>query len=122
MAGSTYTEYIVPATAFRPAALNTVAVEVHQAGVADPDLVFDLAMFTYRPEYLMCPPSCTDGMWNGQELGIDCGGPCVRGCNDPLPPCENYIQDVAFATYVDRVDELDAMMEEREAAEEQNEE
>lgn len=35
---------------------------------------------------------------------------------------ENYIQDVAFATYVDRVDELDAMMEEREAAEEQNEE
>ncbi len=34
-------------------------------------------------------PSCTDGIMNGGETGIDCGGPnCV-----PCPDCNNGIQD-----------------------------
>ena len=32
------------------------------------------------------PPTCTDGIQNGQETGVDCGGPtcppCPTGCND----------------------------------------
>ena len=32
------------------------------------------------------PPTCTDGVQNGQETGVDCGGPdcppCSSGCND----------------------------------------
>ena len=29
----------------------------------------------------ICPPSCTDGIQNGQETGVDCGGP-------DCPPCQ----------------------------------
>jgi hypothetical protein len=41
----------------------------------------------YNPDdaflHAMCPhssPSCTDGVQNGNETGIDCGGPCQNEC------------------------------------------
>ena len=30
------------------------------------------------------PPSCDDGLLNGSELGVDCGGECERECPVPL--------------------------------------
>jgi hypothetical protein len=38
-----------------------------------------------RPKLLVCydPPSCTDGIQNQGEGGVDCGGPCPLGCG----PC-----------------------------------
>ncbi len=39
-----------------------------------------------------CPePTCEDGVQNGNETGIDCGGPCPA-CVDP-PTCEDGIQN-----------------------------
>ncbi len=33
------------------------------------------------------PPTCFDGIQNGGETGVDCGGPCVRICAaEALPP------------------------------------
>ena len=33
------------------------------------------------------PPSCTDGLLNGEETGVDCGGGCVQICTaDTTPP------------------------------------
>lgn len=26
------------------------------------------------------PPTCTDGFQNGEEIGVDCGGSCIRAC------------------------------------------
>jgi hypothetical protein len=38
------------------------------------------------------PPTCGDGMQNGQETGIDCGAP---GCPDcPTPTCNDGIQNI----------------------------
>ncbi|MBK8698734.1 MAG: T9SS type A sorting domain-containing protein [Saprospiraceae bacterium] len=37
-----------------------------------------------------CPPSCTDGIQNGQETGIDCGGPTCPPCP---PSCTDGIQN-----------------------------
>ena len=31
------------------------------------------------------PPSCTDGKQNQEEIGVDCGGPCVRICENQAP-------------------------------------
>ena len=31
-------------------------------------------------------PTCTDGVKNGLEIGVDCGGPDVDG-GTPCPPC-----------------------------------
>ena len=44
-----------------------------------------------------CPPcdptpTCTDGIQNGQETGIDCGGPDCPPC-DPTPTCTDGIQN-----------------------------
>ncbi|MEK7213947.1 MAG: hypothetical protein AAB637_02440 [Patescibacteria group bacterium] len=37
--------------------------------------------------FLYTPPSCSDGKKNGNELGIDCGGSCVKLCQSSfLPP------------------------------------
>ena len=33
-------------------------------------------------------PTCTDGIQNGTETGVDCGGPC-----DPCPSCTDGIQN-----------------------------
>ena len=41
-----------------------------------------LGVFGYliaRP-YLNKPPTCADGKQNGTELGVDCGGGCLRAC------------------------------------------
>ena len=32
------------------------------------------------PECNACPPSCTDGIMNGNETGVDCGGPQCNPC------------------------------------------
>ncbi|MFO0760920.1 MAG: DNRLRE domain-containing protein [Byssovorax sp.] len=38
--------------------------------------------------YVVPDPTCNDGVWNGQETGLDCGGPtcapCVDKCNDGI--------------------------------------
>lgn len=36
------------------------------------------------PDCAACPPSCTDGIQNGDETGVDCGGPDCDPC--PVPP------------------------------------
>ena len=36
------------------------------------------------PDCPTCPPTCTDGIENGTETGIDCGGTCPNAC--PAPP------------------------------------
>lgn len=47
------------------------------------------AVFVALPLYLSYykAPSCSDGLQNQGELGIDCGGPCARLCQSAfLPP------------------------------------
>lgn len=34
----------------------------------------------YRDAY--CPPTCDDGVWNGEETDVDCGGPRCSPCPD----------------------------------------
>ncbi len=42
------------------------------------------------------PPNCFDGVLNGLERGVDCGGECVRVCQaDVLPPQVAWVE--AFA-------------------------
>lgn len=36
-------------------------------------------------------PTCTDGFWNGDETGIDCGGSCPEVCPTPDPNCSDGI-------------------------------
>ncbi|MEI6508909.1 MAG: hypothetical protein WCO54_10515 [Bacteroidota bacterium] len=38
------------------------------------------------------PPSCTDGIQNQGELGVDCGGPCT--------PCTNLTNHLVFEKYI----------------------
>ena len=39
-------------------------------------------------------PTCNDGIQNGQETGVDCGGPDCEPCNtDPDPTCNDGIQN-----------------------------
>lgn len=33
--------------------------------------------------FFYTPPSCSDGIQNQEEEGVDCGGPCVRMCVSP---------------------------------------
>src|SRR5205823_4732347 len=36
------------------------------------------------------PPSCSDGVKNGTETGVDCGGPTCPPCvNPPVAKCKN---------------------------------
>ncbi|WP_040249539.1 T9SS type A sorting domain-containing protein [Psychroserpens mesophilus] len=37
------------------------------------------------PDCPACPPSCTDGIQNGNETGVDCGGPDCPECPAPDP-------------------------------------
>lgn len=37
------------------------------------------------------PPTCFDGVWNGLETGVDCGGPDCPPC--PTPTCFDGIQN-----------------------------
>jgi len=37
------------------------------------------------------PPTCNDGVWNGLETGVDCGGPQCPPC--PIPSCNDGIQN-----------------------------
>jgi len=37
------------------------------------------------------PPTCYDGVWNGLETGVDCGGPDCPPC--PPPTCTDGIQN-----------------------------
>lgn len=43
--------------------------------------------------YFIVPPSCFDGVQNGTESGIDCGGECVRICAaEVMPPRVDWAQ------------------------------
>jgi hypothetical protein len=37
------------------------------------------------------PPTCNDGVWNGLETGVDCGGPLCLPC--PIATCNDGIQN-----------------------------
>ncbi len=37
------------------------------------------------------PPTCNDGVWNGNETGVDCGGPDCPPC--PVPSCNDGIMN-----------------------------
>ncbi len=43
-----------------------------------------------NPDGECSTPSCTDGWWNGDETGIDCGGSCISGAESV---CSNGIDD-----------------------------
>ncbi len=47
--------------------------------------------FGPRPKLVVCyaPPSCSDGVQNGLEGGVDCGGACPNAC----PTCGDGIQN-----------------------------
>lgn len=47
--------------------------------------IFVLVAAVYGTIKLYNPPSCTDGKQNQAELGIDCGGPCARLCENQAP-------------------------------------
>lgn len=39
-------------------------------------------------------PTCTDGVQNGDETGVDCGGSCPNACDvDPDPTCNDGIKN-----------------------------
>ena len=40
-------------------------------------------------------PTCTDGIQNGEETGVDCGGPDCPDCTPNAPTCEDEIQNGA---------------------------
>jgi Mg-chelatase subunit ChlD len=43
--------------------------------------------------YFVKEPTCFDGVWNGMERGIDCGGACQLVCvSDTLPPIALWAQ------------------------------
>ncbi len=42
------------------------------------------------PDCPACPPTCDDGIQNGQETGVDCGGPDCPACP---PTCDDGIQN-----------------------------
>ncbi len=45
--------------------------------VGMPAIVFDNV-------FLADSPTCSDGMWNGDEEGVDCGGSCPAACVYPF--------------------------------------
>lgn len=51
-------------------------------------LILFLSIFGYLilNPYLQKVPSCTDGVKNGTETGIDCGGSCARACTSDSAP------------------------------------
>ena len=46
------------------------------------------------PDCPSCPPvpTCTDGVQNGNETGVDCGGPDCPSC-PPVPTCTDGVQN-----------------------------
>ncbi|MBP6566854.1 MAG: T9SS type A sorting domain-containing protein [Saprospiraceae bacterium] len=42
------------------------------------------------PTCPVCPPTCTDGVKNGQETGVDCGGPTCPSCP---PTCTDGVKN-----------------------------
>lgn len=44
-------------------------------------------------QYIYEPPTCFDGMQNGEERGVDCGGGCLRICTaDVIAPSVKWAQ------------------------------
>ncbi len=64
---------------------NVIAIEIHQSSVTSSDLSFDLEL---RADYNECS-SCIDGLQNGDETGVDCGGTNCAAC----PTCSDGIQN-----------------------------
>lgn len=50
-----------------------------------------------RPKLQVCydAPSCNDGVQNGGETGVDCGGPCTTACNCELDANANSCASAA---------------------------
>lgn len=52
-------------------------------------VIFVLILLVVLPVFyfLYKPPTCTDNKMNGNEIGIDCGGSCIKLCqNSFIPP------------------------------------
>jgi hypothetical protein len=45
-----------------------------------------------------CDPTCTDGVWNGPETDIDCGGPCPQKCGVGLH-CNDDVDCITASCY-----------------------
>lgn len=41
-----------------------------------------ILLFVLWQSFLTRTPTCVDGIWNGEEDGVDCGGVCARICMD----------------------------------------
>lgn len=50
----------------------------------------DFDNFTICTEQEEPEPTCSDGIQNQNETGVDCGGPCSE-CSTPEPNCENIL-------------------------------
>ncbi len=51
------------------------------------------------PDCPACPPSCTDGIQNGNETGVDCGGPDCPPCDPTSGPVNNGSTGTDFYIY-----------------------
>lgn len=53
--------------------------------------------------FLYKPPTCSDGIMNGNETGIDCGGSCVRLCQSAFVPPQIVWGGAKFERVMDGV-------------------
>ena len=63
-----------------------------------------------------CMPSCSDGVMNQGETGIDCGGPCIR-CDDPHAVYINQLSDThsqlrsCIANYTNAIEDFNSLQD-----------
>jgi len=57
----------------------------------DPDSIRTATFWTQAVTNAFDAPTCTDGLQNGTELGIDCGGSCPLPCG--APTCSDGLQN-----------------------------
>lgn len=98
LAGTTYTIPVTVPAALGSACGKTIKFRTrlsYNTVIDQADACDDASLYGETEDYcitLTCPaPTCTDGVMNGTEIGIDCGGSCPACTND----CDNGIQDGA---------------------------
>ena len=74
-----------------PGELNQDSVGISPNGILY-RLVMERGIDCGFPCDSVCPPSCDDGIMNGFETGVDCGGPNCPPCAFP-PNCNDGIQN-----------------------------
>jgi Mg-chelatase subunit ChlD len=62
-------------------------------------MVVSLVLVGVYYNYFYQAPNCFDGTQNSDELGVDCGGPCVRICSfSVIPPREVWAKSFAVTS------------------------